>query len=109
MDRHTVPHIVDEKMSDAWCEVYEAIHQGWADFGIGPSQRELARATGYSLTTIHNAIRELRRAKHIVAPKYGMRTAKPTDLMRTISRTPPPEKMPWDEAVEDPSIWERVS
>lgn len=91
-----MPHVVDPGLTKAWCEVYEAMRQAWTDFGVGPSQSELCKATGYSAMTIRDAFRNLRANGHIVAPKYGARTAKPVDLERTISISEELAPKPWD-------------
>ncbi len=101
-------HVVDEELTPGWCRVYEAIRQGWRDFGICPSQGEIAKATGFSSTTVHAAIRALSRRGHIVAPKYGARAAKPVDMQRTLSSSFATARMPWDEVAEDPRIWDRI-
>lgn len=101
-------HVVDPTLTPGWCKIYEAIRQGWRDFGVGPSHQELARATGLSLATVHAAVKELRRRKHIVAPKHGARSAKPVDMERTISHNEATAPMPWDVAAADPRIWDRL-
>ena len=103
-----MPHVIDPDLTPGWCRIYEALRQGWRDFGIGASQSELAKATGFSMTTVHDAIKVLRRKGHITAPKHGARSAKPVDLERTISHNAATARMPWDEVADNPRIWDRV-
>ena len=104
-----MPHVVDETLTQAWCEIYEALRQGWKDFDIGPSQRELRRATGYSTATIYAALKALKRAGYIVAPKHTPRSAKPVDMRKTLSCKAEPKRMPWEEVAESTQIWDRYT
>lgn len=102
-----MPHVVDPTLTEAWCEVYEALRQAWEDFGVAPSKRELQQATGLSSTTINNAYRELKRAGHITAPKFTTRAGKPVDITRTLSVTPDMAPQPWDEHATN-RIWSGI-
>lgn len=103
-----MPHVVDSTLTPGWCKIYEAIRQGWRDFGICPSQLELAKATGFSLATVHTALKELRRRGHITAPKHGARSARPVDMERTLSYSEETAPMPWDLAADNPRIWDSI-
>jgi DNA-binding transcriptional MocR family regulator len=96
-------HIVDPTLRNTWVTVYEALRQYWLLSGSGPSKDELMRAAKVSMTTVIQAVNELRRRGYVVAPKHQTRAVKPTDLERTISREP---LDPWAELDDDqPSYW----
>jgi len=83
-----VTHLVDPTLRPFHADVYAAIREAWLEHGFAPSQHELALACMCSSTTVINAIRELRKRGYIHAPKFAMRTVKPTDMERTISVEP---------------------
>ncbi len=89
-------HVVDPELRPFYIAVYGAILEAWLDHGIAPSQQELCRACQCSGATVINALKELKRKGYIVWPKHQVRSVKPTDLERTISREPPD---PWAELV----------
>lgn len=72
--------------------------------GEGPSKQELQLACRCSSTTVNQAFAELRRRGLIVAPKFGVRMVRPTDIERTISKAEPD---PWAELSEEdgPKYW----
>lgn len=86
--------IVDETLRPMHAKVYAAIREAWTDFGFAPSQYEMMLAAQCSSTTVQQALKELRARGYIVAPKFGVRGAKPTDLRRVIRITKPD---PWEE------------
>lgn len=73
--------------------------------GLGPSKQELQLACRCSSTTVNQAFAELRRRGLIIAPKHSVRSARPTDIERTISKTEPD---PWADVAEDdgPKFWQ---
>lgn len=97
-------HEIDPTLRPLHAEVYEAIREAWYWFGEAPSQAELQRACQCSSTSIQNAFRELRKRGLIVAPKFGSRVAKPTDIDRTVSVAP---LDPWAELARPdiPRFW----
>ena len=96
-------HEIYPDMSPYTVRVYEAIRERWFYFGTGPSQFELQIACRCSSTTVRHAFADLRRRGLILAPKYGVRTSKPTDMGRTISVAP---LDPWAELSDDgPKYW----
>lgn len=72
--------------------------------GEGPSKQELQLACRCSSTTVNQAFAELRRRGLIFAPKHSVRSARPTDLERTISKEP---LDPWAELEkpDGPTFW----
>lgn len=101
-------HEIHPTLRPLHAEVYEAIREAWYWFGEAPSQYELQRACKCSSTSIQNAFRELRKRGLIVAPKFGTRAVKPTDINRTVSREPPD---PWAELAraDGPTYWKKTS
>lgn len=98
-------HTVDPTLRPFHVDVYEALRQAWLEYGSGPSQYELMLACRCSSTTVINGLRELKKRGLITAPKFGQRTAKPTDLDRTVSREP---ISPWAELDETPQkFWRK--
>lgn len=112
-------HEVHPDMSEYHVRIYEAIREYvWYGIGqdpnnrtdpdapgLGPSKQELQRACRCSSTTVNQAFAELRRRGLIIAPKHSVRSARPTDLERTISKEP---LDPWAEISEDdgkPKFW----
>ncbi|MFA5898340.1 MAG: hypothetical protein WC829_04425 [Hyphomicrobium sp.] len=82
-------HIVDPTLRPIHAKIYAAIMEAWTDYGYAPSHVEIRDACfPCSLTTVQQAIRELKRRGYITAPKFQQRGAKPTDMERTISREP---------------------
>jgi DNA-binding transcriptional MocR family regulator len=92
-----MPHVTDPTLRPTWVTVYAALREYWLLTGQGPSKDELMRAAKVSMTTVIQAINELRRRGYVVSPKFGVRQTKPTDLDRVISREPPD---PWAELDE---------
>lgn len=98
-----VPHVVDPTLRNTWVTVYAALREYWLLAGQGPSKDELMRAAKVSMTTVIQAINELRRKGYVHAPKFQTRAVKPTDLDRTISNKP---LDPWAELDDDtPQYW----
>jgi hypothetical protein len=97
-----VTHVVDPTLSPLHADVYEAIREAWELFDGAPSQLELQRACRCSGTSIQNAFRELRRRGWLLAPKFGYRVCKPTDMERTVSTLPPD---PWEDLTTGPRFW----
>lgn len=83
-----MPHEIYPDLNPYYVKIYEATREAWWHFGAAPSQAELQRACLCSSTTVQAAIKELRKRGLVVAPKFGARSVKPTDLTRTISREP---------------------
>lgn len=98
-------HVVDPTLRNTWVTIYAALREYWLLTGQGPSKDELMRAAAVSMTTVIQAVNELRRRGYVTAPKHQTRAVKPTDLDRTISNKP---RDPW-EALEDdsaPRYWD---
>lgn len=93
-------HVVDPTLRNTWVTVYAALREYWLIAGQGPSKDELMRACKVSMTTVIQAVNELRRRGYVHAPKHQTRAVKPTDLDRTISNQPPD---PWAE-LEEPAV-----
>ena len=92
-------HVVDPELRPIWVQVYAALREFWLLNGQGPSKDELMRACKCSMTSVIQAVNELRRKGYVTAPKFSVRSVKPTDLDRTISREAPD---PWAE-LEEPA------
>lgn len=99
-----VTHVVDPTLRPTWVTVYAALREYWLLSGQGPSKDELMRACKISMTTVIQAIRELRARGYVHAPKFTVRGVKPTDMDRTISKYPPD---PWAELddADTPRFW----
>lgn len=98
-----MPHEVDETLRPLHADIYEALREAWYWFGAAPSQHELQLACRCSSTTVQQAFRELRKRGLILAPKFGVREAKPTDMDRTVSCAP---LDPWADIDRDgPRFW----
>ncbi len=95
-------HVVDPELRPIWVKVYAALVEYWQLSGQGPSKDELMRACKCSMTSVIQAVNELRRKGYVTAPKFGVRSVKPTDLERSISREPPD---PWAELDEEPQTF----
>lgn len=97
-------HEVHPDMSPYHVRIYEAIREHWWYKGSAPSKAELSRACRCSSTTVQQAFTELRRRGLIVSPKFSVRSARPTDMSRTISVAPPD---PWADLADDdgPKFW----
>lgn len=96
-------HEVHPTLSPYHADIYEALREAWFWFGAAPSQYELQTACRCSSTTVQQAFRELRKRGLILAPKFSTRSAKPTDMSRTISTAP---RDPWGELSTDkPKFW----
>jgi hypothetical protein len=96
-------HEICPDMSPYTVRTYMAIREHWYYKGSGPSQFELQLACRCSSTTVRHAFVDLRRRGLLLAPKFGVRTAKPTDMSRTISNAP---LDPWAELADDgPVYW----
>lgn len=93
-----MPHVVDPELRNTWVTVYAALREYWMLSGQGPSKDELMRAAKVSMTTVIQAINELRRKGYVHAPKFAVRSCKPTDMNRTISNRP---LDPWAELDDD--------
>ena len=92
-------HVVDPTIRELHAKVYEALREYWLLSGQGPSKDDIMRAVKCSMTTIIQAARELRNRGYIHAPKHAIKSMKPTDMDRTISKYPPD---PWAE-LEEPT------
>ena len=97
-----MPVVVDPTLRPTHLAVYEAIRQAWLHKNIGPSIRDISRATGYSTTSIYTAINELQAKNHVIRHKFKERGLHPVDLARKLSDTP---IAPWDEDLDTPQIW----
>lgn len=98
-----MPHVTDPTLRPTWVTVYAALRECWLVYGQGPSKDELMRACKISMTSVIQAIRELRSRGYVHAPKFAVRGVKPTDLNRTISNRP---LDPWAELEDDqPKYW----
>jgi DNA-binding MarR family transcriptional regulator len=97
-----MPTVVDPKLRPSHLEIYEAIRQAWLHKHIGPSKKDLHRATGYSTTTIMTVINDLHKKGHVTYEKFKERGTRPVDLSRKLSATP---VAPWDEDLDTPQIW----
>lgn len=100
-----MPTVIDKTLRPFHLSVYEALTEAWRDYGSSPSKDELSRACRCSSTTVHQAIRELRRRGYILAPKHGIRALKPTDIDRVILLEEPD---PWADLVPKPKYWSGV-
>ena len=98
-----MPHVVDPTLRPTWVTVYAALLEYWQLTGQAPSKDELMRAAKVSMTTVIQAINELRRRGYVLAPKHQIRSVRPTDLERTISNREPD---PWADLDEPaPTFW----
>jgi hypothetical protein len=86
--------IIDPAFSDHTIEVYAAIRQAHNDFGVSPSYIEIQYACHISAPTVRKAISALKKAGLIIAPKFQVRSIKPTDPERVVLNRKP---KPWDE------------
>ena len=98
-------HVVDPSLRDPHVKIYSAILEAWTDHGRSPSHVELRDATWYSLTTINKIVSDLKKKGYITAPKFQVRSLKPTDLSRTLSAEPLP---PWND-LTPPKKWFKVT
>lgn len=104
-----MPHVIDATLRPIHAKVYMAVREAWLEHGIAPSQMELQLACQCSGTTVHQAIRELRKRGYVVAPKFAVRAIKPTDFERTISVKPLDPWAPLDEVTFfRPPDWTQV-
>jgi DNA-binding transcriptional MocR family regulator len=90
-------HVTDPTLRPTWVTVYAALREYWLLTGQGPSKDELMRAAKVSMTTVIQAVNELRRRGYVTAPKHQIRSVRPTDLERIITNRPPD---PWAELDE---------
>lgn len=97
-------HLVDPTLRDPHIKVYMAIREMWLDHGESPSQMQLRDVTLYSITTVREAIAELRKRGLIDAPRFQTRALKLTDWDRTIDNKPAD---PWG-ALKATKFWRRV-
>lgn len=82
---------VDPSLRDAAVTVYAAIAEAWNEYGESPTKQELRAATGYSLTTIQQAVETLRKKGYLEAPKFAVRALKLTDWeLKLANREPDP-------------------
>ena len=96
-------HVTDPTLRPLHAKIYAALKEYWELTGQGPSKDELMRAVGVSMTTVIQAVRELRSRGYVHAPRFQVRAVKPTDMDRTLSSTPPD---PWQELNDDkPNFW----
>lgn len=75
-------------------KIYAIVKEAWCDHGFAPSQVEIRNAAHCSITTVVKGLKVLKDKGYVTQQKFGARTAKPTDLDRTILREP---LKPWDE------------
>lgn len=94
--------VVDEHITELWCQVYEAIRQAWIHHGMAPSQHEIAKVCRCSIHSVQNALKALRKHGHITQQKFETRSAKPVDLDRKLYRYEPD---PWAN-LEETKVWQ---
>lgn len=99
------PTVIDPAFSDYTVKVYAAIKQAHNDFGISPSYIELQHACHISAPTVRKAITALKKAGLIVAPKFQVRSIKPTDPERVVLNREP---SPWAELVPEKKYFKAV-
>lgn len=87
-------HHIDPTLKSTHVKVYAALREAWVDYGWAPSQIEIRDACLLSVDTVRQALKELKRRGYITMPKHQVRSARPTDLERTIGNAPPD---PWAE------------
>lgn len=95
--------VIDPTLTPTTVHVYAALVECWELYGMSPSQYELQVACRCSNTSIQKSIKALRDKGFITAPKFGVRSIKPTDFDRKIYKEPPD---PFEElAYDGPRYW----
>lgn len=92
-----MPLLIDKTLTDNTVIVYAAILQAHRDFGESPSYMQLQHACHISAPTVRKAITELKKRGLVTAPKFQVRSIKPTDPERTLSNHEP---KPWEALVK---------
>ena len=94
--------VIDPTLTPTTVHVYAALVDCWRIYGMSPSQYELQVACRCSNTSIQKSLKVLRERGFITAPKFGVRSVKPTDMERRIFRDPPD---PFAELEEPRQYW----
>lgn len=94
--------VVDTDLPPAYVNVYNALREAILNHGICPSQKELYRATGYTIETIRRAYATLHRKGYIQRGFYKARSVTLPDPSLVLSLKP---LAPWEEDLNIPRVW----